>query len=120
MGTAGPLALARDILDDGSGDPFFVLNSDVICEFPLKDMLAFHKKNQAEGTILVTQVPLPTQPSIIYFSVSSQRCIETSNSKCRSLYYWLSISFFSSMGHALLVSSALHFGSVRKDEKEDE
>ena len=26
MGTAGPLALARDILDDGSGDPFFVLN----------------------------------------------------------------------------------------------
>ena len=56
MGTAGPLALARDILDDGSGDPFFVLNSDVICEFPLKDMLAFHKKNKAEGTILVTQV----------------------------------------------------------------
>jgi hypothetical protein len=26
MGTAGPLALARDILDDGSGKPFFVLN----------------------------------------------------------------------------------------------
>lgn len=26
MGTAGPLALARDILDDGSGSPFFVLN----------------------------------------------------------------------------------------------
>lgn len=26
MGTAGPLALARDILDDGTGDPFFVLN----------------------------------------------------------------------------------------------
>jgi len=26
MGTAGPLGLARDILDDGSGDPFFVLN----------------------------------------------------------------------------------------------
>jgi NDP-sugar pyrophosphorylase family protein len=26
MGTAGPLALARSILDDGSGAPFFVLN----------------------------------------------------------------------------------------------
>ena len=26
MGTAGPLGLARDILDDGSGEPFFVLN----------------------------------------------------------------------------------------------
>jgi hypothetical protein len=26
MGTAGPLALARQLLDDGSGQPFFVLN----------------------------------------------------------------------------------------------
>lgn len=26
MGTAGPLALARDLLDDGQGTPFFVLN----------------------------------------------------------------------------------------------
>ena len=26
MGTAGPLALAHEILNDGSGDPFFVLN----------------------------------------------------------------------------------------------
>jgi len=31
MGTAGPLALARDKLLDGSGEPFFVLNADVIC-----------------------------------------------------------------------------------------
>jgi hypothetical protein len=66
MGTAGPLALARDILDDGSGDPFFVLNSDVICEFPLKAMLAFHKEKKAEGTILVTQV----SPSLGYRTLS--------------------------------------------------
>lgn len=26
MGTAGPLALARELLDDGTGAPFFVLN----------------------------------------------------------------------------------------------
>ena len=26
MGTAGPLALARSILDNGDGSPFFVLN----------------------------------------------------------------------------------------------
>lgn len=32
--------------------------SDVICDFPLKEMLAEHKKNEAEGTILVTQVIL--------------------------------------------------------------
>ena len=30
--------------------------SDVICDFPLKEMLAYHKSKGAEGTILVTQV----------------------------------------------------------------
>jgi mannose-1-phosphate guanylyltransferase len=34
-------------------EPFFVLNSDVICEFPFKHMLEFHKKHGAEGTLLV-------------------------------------------------------------------
>ncbi len=65
MGTAGPLALARDILADGSGDPFFVLNSDVICDFPLADMLAFHKAQGAEGTILVTRVSDPTKYGVV-------------------------------------------------------
>lgn len=31
LDTAGPLALARDILT-ASDEPYFVLNSDVICE----------------------------------------------------------------------------------------
>ena len=35
LGTAGPLALARDVLALG-GQPFFVLNSDVICDFPFR------------------------------------------------------------------------------------
>lgn len=56
MGTAGPLALARELLDDGSGQPFFVLNSDVVCEYPLKEMLEFHRARGAESTILVTKV----------------------------------------------------------------
>ena len=56
MGTAGPLALAREKLDDGSGDPFFVLNSDVISEYPLKEMIQFHKKHGGEATIMVTKV----------------------------------------------------------------
>lgn len=56
MGTAGPLALARHLLDDGSGKPFFVLNSDVVCPYPMKDMLDFHLAREAEATILVTKV----------------------------------------------------------------
>lgn len=55
LGTAGPLALAREMLmkDD---EPFFVLNSDVTCRFPMKELLSFHKKHGKEGTVMVTKV----------------------------------------------------------------
>lgn len=51
--SAGPLALARDYLtvDD---EPFFVLNSDVVCDFPFKQMAEFHKNHGKEGTIVVS------------------------------------------------------------------
>jgi mannose-1-phosphate guanylyltransferase len=51
--TAGPLALARDIL--GKDDsPFFVLNSDVMCTYPFGALRDFHLAHGAEGTILVS------------------------------------------------------------------
>lgn len=50
---AGPLALARELLSDNQ-EPFFVLNSDVICDFPFEDMLKFHKHHGKEGTIVVS------------------------------------------------------------------
>ena len=56
LGIAGPLALARDKLIDESGEPFFVLNSDVISEYPLEDMKAFHKAHGGEASIMVTKV----------------------------------------------------------------
>eukprot|EP00252_Welwitschia_mirabilis_P024888 TRINITY_DN7580_c0_g1_i1.p1 TRINITY_DN7580_c0_g1~~TRINITY_DN7580_c0_g1_i1.p1 ORF type:complete len:362 (+),score=45.27 TRINITY_DN7580_c0_g1_i1:179-1264(+) len=65
MGTAGPLALARDKLDDGSGKPFFVLNSDVICEYPLEDMLKFHKSHGGEASIMVTKVDEPSKYGVV-------------------------------------------------------
>ena len=40
--------------------------SDVICEYPLKEMLAFHRRNRAEGTILVTQVHNSAQDSTVH------------------------------------------------------
>ena len=55
MGTAGPIALARAMLEE-DGEDFFVLNSDVICEYPLKEALQFHKEKNAEATILLTKV----------------------------------------------------------------
>lgn len=65
MGTAGPLALARDLLDDGSGSPFFVLNSDVICEYPLRELLESHRSKDAEGTILLTKVDDPSKYGVV-------------------------------------------------------
>jgi len=55
MFAAGPLALARGILLENT-DPFFVLNSDVICDFPFSDMIAFHKNHGKQGTIVVRYI----------------------------------------------------------------
>lgn len=64
MGTAGPLALARaHLLSDK--EPFFMLNSDVICDFPLQNMLNFHKKHGGEGTIFVTSVTDPSKYGVV-------------------------------------------------------
>ncbi|EJU01665.1 mannose-1-phosphate guanylyltransferase [Dacryopinax primogenitus] len=64
LGTAGPLALARDILakDDS---PFFVLNADVTCAYPFKQLAEFHKSHGNEGTILVTKVAEPSKYGVI-------------------------------------------------------
>jgi len=67
LGTAGPLALARDILSKDK-EPFFVLNSDVICPFPFKELLEFHKRHGAEGTIMVTKVDEPSKYGVVISS----------------------------------------------------
>ncbi|KAM3217218.1 mannose-1-phosphate guanylyltransferase 1 [Capsicum annuum] len=65
LGTAGPLALARDVLRDDSGEPFFVLNSDVICDYPLKEMIEFHKSHGGEASIMVTKVDEPSKYGVV-------------------------------------------------------
>jgi len=65
MGTAGPLALARDILTSEGNELFFVFNSDVICEYPLQSMLEFHKQHGKEGTIMVTKVEDPSKYGVV-------------------------------------------------------
>ncbi|VAH81778.1 unnamed protein product [Triticum turgidum subsp. durum] len=65
LGTAGPLALARDKLVDGSGEPFFVLNSDVISEYPFAELIQFHKSHGGEATIMVTKVDEPSKYGVV-------------------------------------------------------
>lgn len=72
LGTAGPLALAKSVLGKDD-EPFFVLNSDVICDFPFEEMLAFHKKHGDEGTILVTKVEEPSKYGVVVCRDNSSR-----------------------------------------------
>lgn len=66
MGTAGPIRLAKDlILKDNEEGLFFVFNSDIICDFPIKEMVAFHKSHGGEGTLMVTEVEDPTKYGVI-------------------------------------------------------
>mmetsp|Transcript_18877 Transcript_18877/g.13698 ORF Transcript_18877/g.13698 Transcript_18877/m.13698 type:complete len:94 (+) Transcript_18877:175-456(+) len=66
LGTAGPLRLAAaHIKEDNPDGLFFVFNSDIICEYPLKDMVAFHKQHGREGTLVVTTVQDPTKYGVI-------------------------------------------------------
>ena len=48
-----------------SDSPFFVLNSDVICEYPFKQLLEFHESHGEEGTIVVTKVEEPSKYGVI-------------------------------------------------------
>lgn len=64
LGTAGPLKLAEKIL--GKDDaPFFVLNSDVICDYPFEELVEFHNAHGNEGTIVVTRVEEPSKYGVI-------------------------------------------------------
>jgi mannose-1-phosphate guanylyltransferase len=70
LGTAGPLALAREHLS--TADYFFVFNSDVTCEYPLGDLLAFHKRHGKEGTIMVTKVSEPSKYGVVIHDAAGQ------------------------------------------------
>lgn len=98
LGTAGPIALARQQLLSKKEDiplckedwpnikkdhvdvqqtfeddevPFFVLNSDIICDYPFQQMLDFHKSRNSEGTIVVTRVDEPSKYGVVVYDSQS-------------------------------------------------
>ncbi|KAG5445481.1 Mannose-1-phosphate guanyltransferase beta [Clonorchis sinensis] len=60
LDTAGPLAQAAPYLL-ANEESFFVLNSDIICNYPFKEMLDFHLLHGHEGTMAVTKVEEPSK-----------------------------------------------------------
>lgn len=65
MGTAGPIKLAEDKLNDG--EPFFVLNSDVSCDYPFETMIDFQRRTGASGVLMATPVEDPSKFGVIIY-----------------------------------------------------
>lgn len=123
LGTAGPLALARDELmkDD---KPFFVLNSDVTCCFPLRELLAFHNAHGGEGTILATKVEDPSKYGVIVYDEKDgkiQRFVEKPKqfvgNKINAGIYVLSKSVLARIPLAKTSIETQVFPAIAKDEK---
>jgi NDP-sugar pyrophosphorylase family protein len=57
LGTAGPIRLARELLDPN--EPFVTVNGDVVTDIDLRNMLATHIERGALATIAVASVPDP-------------------------------------------------------------
>ncbi|EUB62498.1 Mannose-1-phosphate guanyltransferase beta-A [Echinococcus granulosus] len=78
LGTGGPLANAAHLLYE-SDEPFYVLNSDIICQYPFSKLMEFHKSHGKEGTMAVTKVKEPSRFGAVVFNDQSgavQRFVE--------------------------------------------
>jgi len=63
FGTAGSLKFAEALITANGTNtaPFFVVNSDVLCSYPLRDLLHVHMKSGRLGTLLVTRSQSPSK-----------------------------------------------------------
>lgn len=75
LGTAGPLKLAESVLKKDKS-PFFVLNSDVICDYPFQELADFHKAHGGQGTIVATKVDEPSKYGVIVHDIATPNLID--------------------------------------------
>ncbi|SCU94359.1 LAME_0F07162g1_1 [Lachancea meyersii CBS 8951] len=75
LGTAGPLKLAEEVLKKDNS-PFFVLNSDVICDYPFQELADFHKAHGGQGTIVATKVDEPSKYGVIVHDIATPNLID--------------------------------------------
>ncbi|OZC06268.1 mannose-1-phosphate guanylyltransferase [Onchocerca flexuosa] len=73
LGTAGALSLVKSLLKDEQDKPFLVLNSDIICNFPFRQMIEFHNWHQHEGTIAVTKATEPSRYGVCVFDEKTNK-----------------------------------------------
>lgn len=65
LGTAGPICLAKELLDQEDEEPFFMLNADISCCYPFSELLQFHRAHGKEGSIVVTRVDDPSKYGVV-------------------------------------------------------
>ncbi len=63
LDTAGAIAFAARMAD--VQDTFMAVNGDVIHDFPLADLLAAHRRAQAQATIALAPVPDPSRYGVV-------------------------------------------------------
>lgn len=83
LNTGGPIKLAEKYLvgadpadakgPKGRHNTFFVLNSDIICDYPFQEMHAFHLKHPGKITILSYPVEEPSRYGVIVTEEGSGR-----------------------------------------------
>ena len=50
-----------------------MLNSDVVCDYPMKEMIDFHVSHKGLATILVTKVENPSRFGIVVHDKESKK-----------------------------------------------
>ena len=75
LDTAGPLKLVEDILRKDES-PFFVLNGDVICDYPLRELAEFHIASGGRATMAAAKVDEPSKYGVIVSNPTRENLIE--------------------------------------------
>ena len=66
MGTAGPIGSAKDhLVIDNKDGLFFVINSDIVCQYDLKQMLEKHREHKGLATLCVKEVEDPSKFGVV-------------------------------------------------------
>lgn len=61
LGTAGPVRLVKDRLDE----PFLVMNGDILTNMDFSKLKKFHKKNQSDFTLVTKKITLPLHYGVV-------------------------------------------------------
>jgi len=69
LGTGGAIRNAAQLIPNS---PVVVFNGDVLMDFDLREIVAFHQERHASATITLTEVPSPNPFGVLYLTPSGE------------------------------------------------